>query len=175
MTSDIPPYPASSSGQEPPTTPVSAPPPIALAVNLMRAGAGLSVVNVIVGLLTRNSMRDNLEDSLRRSGDLTDSNLDTAYNVTLTSLLIIGVIAFGLWLWMAYANGRGRRWARVVATALGGISTLGFVLSLSQGGATGLSLTLSALTAALAVAIVALLWRKESTAYYNATSRRPQS
>lgn len=172
MTSDIPPFPGSASAEQAPPADVAPPPSIALAVNLMRAGAAVAVVNVVVGLVTRNSIRDNLEDSLRESGDLTQSNLDTAYNVTMSSLIILGIASIGLWLWMAYANGRGRRWARVVATALGGIGTLGFVLSLSQGGATALSLVLSALTAALAVAIIVLLWRRESTAYYDSRSRR---
>lgn len=165
----IPGYPQ---GGTPPQALIEQPQSISLAVLLMRIGAGLSVVNVLVGLLTRSSLRSNIEDSLRTSGKLTQSNLDTAYHVALASIVFIGILGVALWLWMAHTNGNGRKWARVVATALGGLGTLGFVLSLAQGEATALSLTLSALTALLAVAIIVLIWRKESSRFYESRSRR---
>jgi hypothetical protein len=41
-------------------------------------------------------------------------------------------LAVGLWLWMAWANGRGHAWARVVFTAFFGLSTLGLLVALAQ-------------------------------------------
>ncbi|HUD79260.1 MAG TPA: hypothetical protein VMR00_15515 [Streptosporangiaceae bacterium] len=43
--------------------------------------------------------------------------------------MVGAVIAIGLWLWMAWANGRGRNWARTVAAVLFGINTLSLLLS----------------------------------------------
>ena len=46
--------------------------------------------------------------------------------------VIGGVIAVGLWLWMAWANGRGRRWARIVATVFFAINTLDLIASVAR-------------------------------------------
>jgi hypothetical protein len=40
------------------------------------------------------------------------------------------LITIGLWLWMGWANGRGRSWARIVAAVLFGINTLDLLISL---------------------------------------------
>ena len=42
---------------------------------------------------------------------------------------VIGaLIAIGLWLWMAWANRRGRNWARIVSAVFFGINTLDLTL-----------------------------------------------
>lgn len=164
----VPGYPQGSGSLAPPAEP---PPSVARAVMLMRLGAALSVVNLVVGLATLGSLRDNIKRQLVKSGDYNQSNLDGAYNAFVAFLVAATVIGVCLWLWMASANGKGRKWARVVATALGGLSILGFVLSLGQGQASTLSLLLSVVTALLAVVILVLLWRRESTDFYDARSR----
>lgn len=202
MTSDIPPpppgpgdgqqptpsypsYPASSGSGEPvpayPGTPGQAaanapqPPSIVRAVMLMRAGAVLSIVSLVAGMATSGSLKDNIKKQLEDNGNYTQSNFDTAYNATIATVVVAGVLGVVLWLWMAHTNGKGRKWARVVATALGALSILSFVLVLGQGQAPALSLVLSAVTALLAIVILVLLWRRESTEFYLARSRRAYS
>lgn len=137
----------------------------------MRVGAALSVMNLIVGLATLGSVRDNISRQLKDSGNYTKSNADAAYTLWIVYVVLVGVLAIGLWLWMARANGNGKRWARSVATALGALSILGSVLSLSEGGSSTIGAVLAAVTALLAGVILVLLWRKESTEYYRARSR----
>jgi hypothetical protein len=69
---------------------------------------------------------------------------------------------------MASANGKGRSWARIVATVLGALSVLSLLSSVAQGQLTTLNLIVSLVSLALAIAILVLLWRKESSAYYDA-------
>lgn len=201
MTSDIPPNPGSSDGssdseqttpaypsysayadserpapsypQSPDQQLAEAPPPksITQAVLLMRIGAVVSVVDVIAGLLTRNSLHDNIRQSLVDNQSYTASKLDTAYTAALVSLVVAGLVGVALWLWMAHANGNGRKWARIVATVLGGLSILNLVLAMAQSQASGLSLVLTVVTALLAVVILFLIWRRESSAFYVARSR----
>lgn len=150
---------------------VPRPPSIERAVMLMRLGAVLSVVSLLVGLATLGSLKDNIKQRLVDNGSYSQSDLDNAYNIAIVSLVIATVLSVGLWLWMASANGNGRKWARVVATALGALGVIGLLISLAQGQAPTLSIIVSAITVLLAIVIVVLLWRKESTAFYQARSR----
>ena len=59
-------------------------------------------------------------------------------------------------------------WARVVATVLGALTVLSPVSSVAQGQMTTLNLIVSLISLVLAIAVLVLLWRKESSAYYEA-------
>ncbi len=156
----------------PAVEPVSQPQSIVMAVRLMWAGAVLAAIGLLVGLLTLGSLKDNIKDVLTKNNTTyTQSDIDTAYNVGVATIVIVGVFGIALWLWLAWANGNGRKWARIVATVLGAINVLFTVISLAQGESTGGSLILAMIGVVLAIAIVVLLWRKESTDYYNARSR----
>jgi hypothetical protein len=72
---------------------------------------------------------------------------------------------------MAVKNGQGRSWARVVATVLGALSILFNLFGLAGGGATAASLVFSLVSLALAAAILFLLYRPESTRFYDFRSR----
>jgi hypothetical protein len=161
------PYDPSSAGPA-----AEAPPSINRAVRLMWVGAGLSALGIVVSLLTRDDLRDNVRKALVENGDFTQSKLDTTYNSLLAAGIITGIIAIALWLWMAYANGKGRTWARIVATVLGGLDILLVLGALAQGEESALSVVFSAINAVLAIAIIVLLWSKQSSAYYRARSRR---
>jgi hypothetical protein len=71
---------------------------------------------------------------------------------------------------MAWKNGQGRSWARVVATVLGAFNVLGTLGSFTQPGATGVTVTISIVNMVLAIVILVLLWRKESSSYYAAVT-----
>lgn len=160
-------------GTEPTVAAVPQPRSIQNAVRLMWAGAALSLLQLLVGLLTLGSVKDNIADQLRDDGTFTQDKVDTAYNVIVINTVVVTLLAIALWLGMAKANGDGRKWARVVATALGVLNVLVVITAVAQGQADPLSLVLSVIVAVLAITILVLLWRKESTDFYNSKSRRP--
>jgi hypothetical protein len=139
------------------------------AVLLMRVGAGLSVLSILITLLTRDSLRSQVARALRKSSTtLTAQQLDAAVTVAVSIAVVVGLISVGLWLWMASANAKGRSWARIVATVLGALSVLSLLSSVAQGQMTTLNLVVSLISLVLAIVILVLLWRKESSAYYEA-------
>ena len=99
---------------------------------------------------------------------------------------IIGAaIGIGLWLWMATANKAGKSYARVLSTVFFGFGCLGLLITLIVtiaalalvGGAWTAVLLLALLIDAGVVVVglltILLLWRPESSAYYNAMSGLP--
>jgi hypothetical protein len=162
------PGPWASDYRSPAAGPMTKPQTILQAVKLMYVGAGLTVVGVLASLLQLDTIRDSIEDS---DSSLTSSEVDSAVAFTIGFLVVTALVSIGLWLWMASANGSGKSWARVVATVLGGLNILFTLLSVVSGGATPLSLVISLVNLALAGYILWLLWRPESTQYYEAMSR----
>ena len=143
------------------------PPSIRTAVRLMYVGAALGLIGVLSTFFQLDAIRDRIEDS---EPSLNESEVDTAVAIGVVSAVVIGLVAVGLWLWMAHANGRGQSWARVVASVLGGLSIASTLLSLATG-TTTLGLVFSVITVVLAAAILFLLYRPESSRYYAQCSR----
>lgn len=162
------PGPWASDYRSPAAGPMAKPQTILQAVKLMYVGAGLTVLGVIASLLQTDSIRESIEDS---DSSLTSSEVDSAVAFTLGFVVVTALIGIGLWLWMASANGSGKSWARVVATILGGLNILSTLLSVVSGGSTPLSLVISLVNLALSGYILWLLWRPDSTQYYEAMSR----
>ncbi len=93
-------------------------------------------------------------------------------------LLSGGLIATGLWLWMARANKGGRSWARITATVFFVVLTAGeLALLIKFGFSTGrLFLNLCFLVYWLAgLSAVVLLWQQSSSDYYTAVSNRSKA
>jgi hypothetical protein len=112
---------------QPPAWVFERPVAIESAIWLMRAGAALSIVAGVIGLLLYNpdnSAAGSLEYGRSSPGE--EQFADAV--ATIGSLLGIAVTV-SLWLWMAWANGKGRPWARIVATILAAISAASFVIS----------------------------------------------
>ena len=140
---------------------------ILAAVKLMQVGAGLSLLGMLFGLTTRDAMRDQL---IEDNPDMTTGELDQAVNVATGVGVVIGLIAVGLWLWMAQTNGRGLAWARIVATVLFGLNIVLTLYNVSQ--TTGFGVVISIVSIVLAGAIVWLLYQKDASEYYGAVSAR---
>jgi hypothetical protein len=147
--------------------PAEQPSPVRTAVRLMYVGAALSILGILVFLVSRDEMRDNLA---KDQPDLTPSELDTAMNVGTVFAIIVGLIGVGLWLWMAYANGQGKSWARIVASVLGGLNVAFALIGLASNPQTAASSVLTLVGLALAAGILFLLWRPESSRFYEARS-----
>ncbi len=145
------------------------------AVDLMWIGAGLALLNVLSTFLFVDDIREAARDQLTASGQrVTDSTVDAAVAIGIAAAVAGGLVTIGLWIWMAVMNGKGRSWARVVATVLGAIGMLFSVLGLAGSGfgaeTTPISLASSGINLLLAVAILVLLWNSQNAEYYRAGS-----
>jgi len=157
----------------PEAPPLERPRSLSTAVRLMQLGAVLSLLSVIVSLLTLDSMKESIGDAMRDADpNVSQTTIDAAYSVGVVSGVIGGVIAVGLWLWMAWKNGQGRSWARIVATVFGALNLIFTAVSFGSPGMTAVSLGFGAINLILAVVILVLLWKKSSSAYYEAVSQR---
>jgi hypothetical protein len=138
------------------------------AVRLMYVGAALSALAFIVGLLTQGSLRDEIAD---QNPDLDAGELDAVVTGFVVVLVIVGLLSVGLWIWMAETNRRGRKWARIVATVLGGLNIVITLYRLSQNIRPGV---LDIILIALAAAVLWFLYRPESNQYYDAVAGTPR-
>jgi hypothetical protein len=135
------------------------------AVRLMYVGAALWALGFIVGLLTQGSLRDDIAD---QNPDLDAGELDAV----VTGFVVFGLLSVGLWIWMAETNRRGRKWARIVATVLGGLNIVLTLYRLTQ--STGPGTFLDIIMVALAATILWFLYRPESNQYYDAVAGTPR-
>jgi hypothetical protein len=158
------------SSAPPPAPEVSQPASIAMAVKLMYVGAALAVLGILFTVFMRDSIHDAVVKSAQNSGTtMTSSEIDAAVGVAVGVSVVVGLIGVGLWLWMASANGKGRKWARIVATVFFGLYVLSTLGSLFQHPPV-LSLVDGIVTLLLGAYIIYLLYRPESTQYYEAQS-----
>jgi hypothetical protein len=156
------PYP--SGGQEPVPQAPAAPPSILTAVKFMYAGAVLSGVGLILSVVTVHSLKKSI---LVKFPHYTASQLHAAEVVGIASAVIGGLIAIGLWILMARMNGAGHSWARIVASVLFAINTLDLLAAAARPHAI-FPLLFAILVWVAGLGAIVLLWRKESSAYYQA-------
>lgn len=163
VSDNLPPHPMS--GYQP--EPVEQPATIANAVKLMYVGAAVGVISTIVTITQLSSIRDTIEDD---NPSFTASEVDLAVTFAVATTVAGGLIGLALWIWMAVKNGQGRSWARVVATVFGALN-VAFTLLGMAGGVTALGLVFSIVSLALAGVILYLLYRPESSRFYDFRSR----
>lgn len=156
-------------------TPSGSPPDsMTMAVRLIWAGAALALVGLLVPLLQKDEIRRTIE-----SENVVSSDIDTTINAFIAIAVVFGLIGCGLWVWMAIMNGKGRSWARIVATVFGSLNilfgTIGNAAGSRYSGATTISTVLSVCSVLLAVAIIVLMWQQRSSAWYDAMGRARQA
>ena len=127
------------------------------AVKLMYAGAAVSTVNLVI--------------LLALIGDIKVGQLLNTPFITVAIAWSLAPLA--LWLWMARENGRGRNWARIVSTVLFGAATLDLTevfgppgIRLSLVPVIAGSPTVPVLYWLVGLAVVWLLWRPASSAFF---------
>lgn len=154
-------YPSGSqpSGQAP-GPPV--PPSVVNAVRLMYAGAVISAVTFIIGIVTIGSTRSSLRKSYPK---YTTHQINTLVTVSIVFAVVVGLLSVGLWLWLAWACKKGANWARVTGTVLFGLDTLLILLSVSRLRA-GIGFIVDILIWLIGLGAVILLWRRESSDYF---------
>jgi len=154
--------PSPASGQVPGPQRIPPPRTVQNAVKVMYAGAAVEVVALVVALITRNSMKSAL---LRIHPGYTAAQLHTAVNTQTVSLVIGAAVATGLWLWMAWANGRGYNWARILSAVFFGISTLDLLFTFAAVRAPG-SLIIGFVIWLVGLGAIVLLFSRESNAFF---------
>lgn len=154
------PYP--TSGPEPVPQRLPAPRPIQNAVKLMYVGAALSGLGLILSLVTLHSVRATI---IKDFPNYTASQVHTAEVGFVVIAVIQGLLAIGLWVWMARANGKGKSWARIVSSVLFAIDTLSFFLGLARAHTT-VSLLFAGIVWLVGLGAIVLLWQRDSSAYY---------
>lgn len=151
--------------------PVTRPPAMDNAVKLMRLGGLVSLLSLFTVFLTTGSIRDAIEESAATSGTALDQTaIDAAVSVAIGFGIVFGLVGVALWFWMASANGKGRNWARVVASILFGLQLLSFLFSFTQAQPI-LSRVLSIVMLAIGAGAMYFMYRPESSQYYQAMSR----
>jgi hypothetical protein len=132
------------------------------AVRLMYVGAGLSAIVVIVILATLGGLKAAI---VAKYPHYSATKVHQTEVGIIASYVVTGLIAVGLWLWMAWANRRGRNWARFVSAVFFAINTLNLITSFRVAHAIGALIVGVAVWLVGAGAIV-LIFNRESTPYY---------
>jgi hypothetical protein len=140
------------------------------AVRFMLAGAGITALFGIFTLIAWAAARNTLTDS--KGNQLTSGQF--AGSIVSIVLFVI-VVPVALWLLTARLNRAGRGWARWVASGLCAIwtySTINAISSLHNGQTITwyylVSLIVEIITWVVGVGAVALLWRRQTSDYFNA-------
>lgn len=77
----------------------------------MYAGAAIAAARMICGLVLLI-----IDFNAGASGTLLGHSVTAMRRTVITSWVVFGLAWVALWLWMAWANGRGRNWARILST-----------------------------------------------------------
>lgn len=165
-------YPTGGAGNQMPSAD-RPPQPASLrnAVRLMWAGAGLALLGTIISLafsskikttVTNAAIKANATARSQNKTVLTAAQIHTLANATVAIFIFLGIVGVLLWLWMGWANNRGRGWARIVATVLFVLYTISFVLSVSRA---SISIIFIALEWLCGVGAIVLLWQRPTTEY----------
>lgn len=153
-------YPTSGPAQEPEH--IRPPHSVLNAVKLMYTGAALEVLAVILAVVTIGSLKSAI---LARHPADTAAQLHSGEVARTVPLVIGGLIAIGLWLWMAWANDRGLSWARIVSAVFFGINTLDLLISLLQVHAIA-TLLIGVVIWLVGLGAIVLVYSKESGPFY---------
>ena len=154
-----------------PTGPVNRPPAMDTAVRLMKVGAIWSLVQILFVFAFSSQIRDAVEKSSAKGRTpLSADQVDAAVAVSKVTGIAGGLLAAALWYWMSVANGKGRSWARIVATVLGALSVLSFLAGLVQPSSALVKLS-ALVTVVIGAAALFFMYRRESSEFYAASSR----
>ncbi len=135
------------------------------AVRLMYLGAAVELCSLITVVATLGSLKSAI---LQSNPHYTAAQWHAELVGHMVPLEVSAAIATGVWRWMAWANGPGHRWARVVFAVFFGINTWGLLNGIAQHSATYAPTALIAGTILwlVALATVALIFKKESGPHY---------
>jgi hypothetical protein len=135
------------------------------AVTLMLAGAAAELAALVTVAVTWGAVR---------AGAARDPAAASAVLSHQVAVMAGGPVAVGMWLWLAWANGRGQDWARLISAACFGLLTLTIAGSLSEHAAVYAPATLiaGAVVWAIGLASVMLIFTPAAWRYYRSSLAR---
>jgi hypothetical protein len=148
---------------EPQTATGPAPTSVTTAVQLMFVGAALGVLGIIMTIVNKDEIRQQIIES---SPDV--QNVDAIVNGTVAFSVLLGVAFTVLWIWLALMVRKGRNWARIVTWVVAGISLVMTVPVLFDP-LTAFNSIMSAIGGILDIAIIVLLAMRTSNEFFRRT------
>lgn len=136
---------------------------IRVAVRLMIAGAVVSALRALVPLIWGDQIRE-LALAGQDVSSLSPQQVDSIVSASLGGAAVGALGGAALWVWMAWANNGGRRWARIVATVFFCISVMSFIYSVTQP-ALPVGYALLAVSMVIGVAAIIALYRPSASEY----------
>ena len=129
------------------------------AVTLMLAGAAAELAALVTAAVSVGAVR---------AAVARDPAAGDAVLVHQVAVLAGAPLAIGLWLWLAWANGQGQDWARLVSAACFGLLTFSVMYALSRHAAAVAPATMIAAAAvwAIGLASVVLIFTPAACRYY---------
>jgi hypothetical protein len=133
------------------------------AVKLMLAGAAAELAAMITVLVTASTVRAAVA-----------ARYPTAVHAAMVHEVLVSAsapVAIAIWLWLAWANGRGEDWARLLSAATFGLLSLAILGNLSEHAATyaPANMIAAAIVWAIGLVSVVLIFTPQAWPYY-----RPQ-
>ncbi len=141
------------------------PPPPSTVVNafkLILVQVALSLVNIVVALLTTNTIREQVRTS---TPALDQSMVDAAVGVAIAVAVVFGLISIGVWILLAFKVRAGKNWARIVTFVFAGLGLLSGLASFAQP-SSAFSHIVLLLAVAIDIALIVLLTRGPSAEYF---------
>lgn len=135
-----------------------APPSVLTAVKLIWVNVALSVLSTIIGFI----LIDDIVDAATE--DVANADADAARTAAIVGLVIGLIIGVAIAALLATFINKGANWARIVYTVLAALGIIFGLLGIANQPA--LLLVVSLISLVISIAVVFLLFRPESNAYF---------
>jgi hypothetical protein len=148
----------------------SPPRAVTSAMRLMRMGAATEIAGLVIAVATASSV----ESAMLRH----HLSFLAVHWHDLLLFIELGVpVPVSLWLWLAWANGRGYRWARSAFAGVFGVYTLIVLSKLAVGAATyaPADLLVVGVQWAIGLAVVLLIFSRSAGSFYRRESTPPSA
>jgi hypothetical protein len=140
-----------------------APQSVLNAVKLMYTGAAISTVSLVYSLTTTSNLKSTIRNHYPH---YTISQVNHLYSQIIEAAIVSAIFGILLWLVMAWANGKGMGWARIVTCVLFAFNTIGLIAFFRQP-ETVPSMVFEVLGWLVGLGAIILIWRPDSGPYYN--------
>jgi hypothetical protein len=135
---------------------------------LLLITAVLGIITTIIQLADKSGTIQAIRDAQPK---WSDAKVQDAYNTGRWLSIVLGVVFFVLYVLLVLQLRKGRNWARIVVTVLLGLGVVSGLSSIAQP-ATAANKTLGVMGLIIDIAVLVLLYRKPSTAYFRAAQQR---
>jgi hypothetical protein len=141
------------------------------AVRLMYIGAVVELAAAITILATSENVRARVTE---RNPGYTVAQWQAEVGGKLQPLAVAAGIAVVVWLWMAWLNGRGHRWARLLLVVLSGLNIFSLFQGLGVGSAVyaGADLAIGVVLCLVGLAAIGFIFHKDLRKIAGAASLR---